>query len=258
MFEKPKDVVNQQSAGLLAPIVDDEPHVLQLPHFVNQDECNGLPRITKETLVDVLAGKFNRHYAKLVVIDCRFEYEYQGGHIVTAVNFNDKEKLATQLFDLEPTSRALIILHCEYSVHRAPIMAKYIRQRDRQVNVEQYPKLTYPEMYIMEGGYSSFFKSFASQCYPQNYVEMAAQEHAQACEKGLDKVKQRSKCMRRAQTYTFGDTPPSSDDSPMGAMRSGGSMMDIDGSSPLNKVAFPPKSRTLDFDPPRTRRMISF
>jgi len=64
----------------------------------------------------------------------------------------------------------------------------------------QYPRLTYPEMYILEGGYSSFFKFHRSRCFPQNYVEMNATEHEDACEQGMAKV-QRRKPLSRAQTY---------------------------------------------------------
>ncbi len=151
MFENAEDVMNQDSVATLPPIADVEaPHVLQLPHTIAQDESNNLPRITKETLIEVLDGKFNHIYEKYVIIDCRFEYEFKGGHIDGAVNFNDKEQLSSQLFDVEPTSKALLIFHCEYSAHRAPIMAKFIRNKDRTANAEHYPRLTYPETYILD------------------------------------------------------------------------------------------------------------
>jgi M-phase inducer tyrosine phosphatase len=209
MYEHPEDVIKQERSTVVAPslpsIMDTETaHVPQLPHFVSQDEAGDLPRITKETLCEVLDGKYDAVYDKFVIVDCRFEYEYNGGHISGAVNFNDKEQLATQLFTIEPTSRALLIFHCEYSAHRAPIMAKFIRNRDRKINEERYPNLTYPETYILDGGYSAFFKDYRLRCFPQNYVEMDAKEHAHACERALGKVKQRSKLMR-AQTFTFGD-----------------------------------------------------
>jgi M-phase inducer tyrosine phosphatase len=179
MFEHPEDVMKQEQStcnGTTLPsIMDIEPeHIPQLPHFVLDDRPGDLPRISKETLIGVLDGNFNQHYEKLLVIDCRFEYEYNGGHINGAVNFNDKEELSSQLFDVEPTSKALLIFHCEYSAHRAPIMAKFIRNKDRAVNAERYPGLTYPELYILDGGYSSFFKDYRPRCFPQNYVEMEA------------------------------------------------------------------------------------
>ncbi|OCT46345.1 M-phase inducer phosphatase [Cladophialophora carrionii] len=214
MFEHPEDVMRQEKDRLSPPppllpsIMDVEaPHVPQLPHFNLEGETGCLPRISKETMVSVLDGEFDHLYEKRVVIDCRFEYEYDGGHIEGAVNFNDKEKLAAQLFEIEPTPKALLIFHCEYSAHRAPLMAKYIRNKDRAVNADCYPALTYPEAYILDGGYSNFFKDYRMRCYPQNYVEMHAKEHALDCERGLGKVKQRSKLVR-AQTFAFGQHSP--------------------------------------------------
>lgn len=222
MYECPDDVINQQREAepALPPIVDldTQHHTPQLPHFTT-DQAGDLPRISKETMIDILDGHYDHMYEKRVIIDCRFEYEYQGGHIDGAVNFNDKEKLASQLLDVEPTSNALLIFHCEYSAHRAPLTAKFVRNRDRTVNADRYPALTYPEVYILDGGYSSFFKDHRVRCFPQNYVEMDAKEHELACEREMGKVKQRSKLLR-AQTFAFGSRSPGLDSSPTAMGRS--------------------------------------
>ena len=259
MFEHPEDVMKQEKSCRGAPplpsVMDVETaHVPQLPHFNPEDQVNGVPRITRETLIHVLDGKFNHLYEKLVVIDCRFEYEYNGGHINGAVNFNDKEQLSSQLFEIEPTSKALLILHCEYSAHRAPIMAQFIRNKDRAVNSEHYPHLTYPETYILDGGYSSFFMDYRSRCFPENYVEMHAKEHSHACEKGLGRVKQRSKLMR-AQTFAFGQHSAPMEDSPTGTSRTRcETTMDLE-FGPSMEIPLRPV-----LDPGRfhTRRMFSY
>jgi len=130
MFEHPDDVMKQEksgfpSSGPLQAIMDIESaHVLQLPHFVPEDQPDSLPRINQETLIDVMDGKYSHMFDESVIIDCRFEYEYEGGHITNAINFNDKDHLANKLFH-EPSassSRTLLVFHCEYSAHRAPIM----------------------------------------------------------------------------------------------------------------------------------------
>lgn len=231
MYECPEDVMKQErdSEPALPPIVDldSQQQTPQLPHFLT-DQAGDLPRISKNTMIDVLDGRYDHMYEKRVIIDCRFEYEYHGGHIDGAVNFNDKDKLASQLLDVEPTSNALLIFHCEYSAHRAPLTAKFVRNRDRTVNADRYPALTYPEVYILDGGYSSFFKDHQSRCYPQNYVEMDAKEHELACERELGKVKQRSKLLR-AQTFAFGQRSPGLDSSPtaMGRSRMDSDDMDM-------------------------------
>ena len=259
MFEHPEDVMKQEKSALnttpLPSVMDIETeHVPQLPHFIPDDSPSDLPRISKETLIGVLDGSYNQHYEKLVIVDCRFEYEYNGGHIDGAVNFNDKEELSCQLFDVEPTPKALLIFHCEYSAHRAPIMAKYIRNKDRVMNADRYPSLTYPELYILDGGYSSFFKDYRLRCFPQDYVEMEAKEHAQACERGLGKVKQRSKLVR-AQTFAFGQHSPAIDSSPTAACRPNPEVnMDMDISFDKFDLDFPRH----DTNRSHTRRMFSY
>lgn len=225
MFEHPDEVMRQEKESRptpLTPIADlDAPYQPQLPHFFSDNQTCDLPRISRDTMIDILDGKYDGLYDKRVVIDCRFEYEYEGGHIDGAVNFNDKDQLATQLFEHEQPTKALLIFHCEYSAHRAPLMAKHIRNKDRTVNAECYPHLTYPEAYVLDGGYSAFYKDHSDRCFPRNYVEMESKEHEDACEMGMGKVKhqQRAKLVR-AQTFAFGQHSPSIDSSPTTAYRS--------------------------------------
>ena len=92
-------------------------------------------------------------------------------------------------------------------------MARHVRKQDRAINVEHYPRLTYPEVYILDGGYSGFFADHRERCYPQNYVEMGAKEHAFTCEREMGKLKQTRK-LSRAQTFAFGQHGQPMDDSP--------------------------------------------
>ncbi|CAO1597283.1 m-phase inducer phosphatase [Xanthoria calcicola] len=224
MFEHPGDVMKEQQAefspaGGLDSImdIDDNPQLqLQLPHFVADEES--LPRITKETMIDVLNGKYEGPYDQSLIVDCRFEYEYEGGHIEGAINVNSKEELAKQLFEPATSSTTLLIFHCEYSAHRAPLMAKFLRHKDRAINAHRYPLLTYPEVYILDGGYSAFFQDHRFRCSPQNYVEMGAKEHASACERGLGRIKQQRGKLCRAQTFAFGQHQ-TLDDSPTACSR---------------------------------------
>ncbi|KAL8955972.1 MAG: hypothetical protein Q9193_006359 [Seirophora villosa] len=225
MFEHPGDVMKEQQSncspaeGLTCIMdTDDNPQVeLNLPHFIADEES--LPRITKETMVDVLDGKYQAPYDHSIIVDCRFEYEYEGGHIAGAINVNSKEELASKLFEPVSSSRTLLIFHCEYSAHRAPLMAKFLRQKDRTINAHRYPLLTYPEVYILDGGYSSFFQDHRYRCSPQNYVEMGAKEHASACERGLGRIKQQRVKLCRAKTFAFGQHHQPLEDSPTACSR---------------------------------------
>lgn len=98
-----------------------------LPSFNVRDDP--LRRISVETMVDVMSGKYEDQYDELIIVDCRFEYEYEGGHIKGAVNYNAIDDLETafqvQEGPREPieNKRRLIIFHCEFSAHRAPRMS---------------------------------------------------------------------------------------------------------------------------------------
>ena len=98
-----------------------------------------------------------------------------------------------------------------------------MRHEDRKVNSFRYPQLTYPEVYILDGGYSTFYGSHRTRCFPQNYLKMDAKEHENACERGMNKLRQRSK-LNRAQTFAFGQQSCQMEDSPtaVGRSKSGG------------------------------------
>ena len=125
MFEHPAEIIKQQESNQhvdasLQSIMDvDDIAQLKLPHFIPEQDT--IPRITKQTMVEVLDGKYAQYYDRSLVIDCRFEYEYIGGHIEGAINFNNKEELASTLFQEASAQKTLLIFHCEYSAHRAPI-----------------------------------------------------------------------------------------------------------------------------------------
>ncbi|KAI9803823.1 MAG: hypothetical protein M1825_001703 [Sarcosagium campestre] len=252
MFEHPDDVMRSEQnarspAATLAAVMDaDETPALCLPYFVPDDEPDSLPRISKTTLIDVLDGKYQESCSDTLIVDCRFEYEYEGGHIDGAVNFNNKELLASKIFECGSQAPTMLIFHCEYSAHRAPIMAKFIRGRDRAINHFRYPQLTFPEVYILDGGYSGFFEDHRERCFPQNYVEMGAKEHAETCEREMGRL--RRKKLSRAQTFAFGQSPNQVQDSPTAQGRSKDeSMMDV--SSPYEH---PDPRRSI------SRRMASY
>ncbi|CAM1506876.1 Fc.00g065170.m01.CDS01 [Cosmosporella sp. VM-42] len=226
MFENPADLMKPKSDGeetstsaALQSVMDvEEAHQPVLPHFLTDDPTDTIPRISKETFVEVLDGKYYQHFDQKMVIDCRFEYEYDGGHIDGAVNYNDKELLATQLFKTPMDGRTLLIFHCEYSAHRAPLMARHVRSEDRTANAACYPRLTYPEVYILDGGYSGFFDEHRNRCYPQEYVEMSDEAHQRTCEREMGRLKSR-KGLGRAATFAFGQREHCVDESPTAPSR---------------------------------------
>ncbi|KAM5245788.1 M-phase inducer phosphatase 2 isoform 2-T2 [Ctenodactylus gundi] len=134
-----------------------------------------LKYISPETMVALLTGKFSNIVEKFVIVDCRYPYEYEGGHIKTAVNLpleRDAENFLLQspIVPCHLDKRIILIFHCEFSSERGPRMCRFIRERDRAAN--DYPRLYYPEMYILKGGYKEFFPQHPNFCEPQDYRPM--------------------------------------------------------------------------------------
>ncbi|XP_037668032.1 M-phase inducer phosphatase 2 isoform X2 [Choloepus didactylus] len=134
-----------------------------------------LKYISPETVVALLMGKFSNIVEKFVIVDCRYPYEYEGGHIKTAVNLPLERDAETFLLQSPITpcgldKRIILIFHCEFSSERGPRMCRFIRERDRAAN--DYPSLYYPEMYILKGGYKEFFPQHPTFCEPQDYRPM--------------------------------------------------------------------------------------
>ncbi|PVV01952.1 hypothetical protein BB560_003610 [Smittium megazygosporum] len=118
-------------------------------------------------------GGYKSAYDELFVLDCRFPYEFEGGHIESAINIPSVEILE-ELFFKSPkkNKKTMIIFHCEFSIKRGPSFAKHFRNCDRKVNLENYPDLYYPDIFVIKGGYSTFFKNHKELCNPPNYVTM--------------------------------------------------------------------------------------
>ncbi|XP_057358774.1 M-phase inducer phosphatase 2 isoform X3 [Manis pentadactyla] len=134
-----------------------------------------LKYIASETMVALLTGKFSNIVERFVIVDCRYPYEYEGGHIKMAVNLPLERDAETFLLQspIMPCSldkRIILIFHCEFSSERGPRMCRFIRERDRAAN--DYPSLYYPEMYILKGGYKDFFPQYPTFCEPQDYRPM--------------------------------------------------------------------------------------
>ncbi|XP_066247341.1 M-phase inducer phosphatase-like isoform X1 [Euwallacea similis] len=104
------------------------------------------------------------------VIDCRYPYEYEGGHIEGALNIYTHDQCSALLEEAGKPS--ILIFHCEFSAERGPNLYRYLRQEDRKRNVHRYPALCFPEIYILEGGYRKFFEENSVLCCPSAYTQM--------------------------------------------------------------------------------------
>ncbi|KAI5122982.1 hypothetical protein M0805_006860 [Coniferiporia weirii] len=205
------------SAGLPG-FGDNEAHGKILPcEKVPED---GLMRIDTKTLNALLAGKFDNKVASYQVIDCRFDYEYQGGHIKGAVNINTTAEIEEILLGSgarKPTpscsgdakKKTILVFHCEFSAKRAPTFAKHLRSRDRAMNNHVYPRIHYPEVYILKGGYSQYYSESAMFSEPRGYVRMDDPQFARDCRQDLDQFRTKTR-FGRTRSYAYGETSKSS------------------------------------------------
>lgn len=127
--------------------------------------------VSAETVAKLVNNEISLNY---MIIDCRFEYEFNGGHIKDAINIKTEEAIEEKFFnEILPESKQMaIIFHCEFSSCRGPKLYRHLRKTDRRVNSTSYPQLHYPEIYVMEDGYKAFYHSFPELCDPQAYIPM--------------------------------------------------------------------------------------
>jgi len=194
-------------------------------HKVSND---GLMRISPETMDRLLEGVFDESISQKIIVDCRFGYEYEGGHIRAAINIQDKKSVDKMLLQGEVFARGesdvplpsesgkvdsagqkkkvVVVFHCEYSAMRAPTVAKYLREQDRHKNMPHYPALHYPEVYILEGGYARYFAHSPQHC-EGSYVRMDDPGHRSDRHADLNQFRTReSSIFSRAKSFTYGES----------------------------------------------------
>lgn len=88
-----------------------------------------LRSITVHTMAALLRGEFQDSIASFRVIDCRYPYEFEGGHIRGAENLFTHEQIINELVNTktedpkvipEGPMRNIVVFHCEFSSERGP------------------------------------------------------------------------------------------------------------------------------------------
>eukprot|EP00019_Armaparvus_languidus_P000703 CAMPEP_0168598624 /NCGR_PEP_ID=MMETSP0420-20121227/11524_1 /TAXON_ID=498008 /ORGANISM="Pessonella sp." /LENGTH=798 /DNA_ID=CAMNT_0008636009 /DNA_START=99 /DNA_END=2495 /DNA_ORIENTATION=- len=151
---------------------------------ITVDRSKGVATLTVDDVAQLLCGDytpFHDTHIPFTIIDCRFPYEYNGGHLRGAVNLYTKQMIKQFLFDKLPPVNDIhrsephaLIFHCEFSSHRGPMMLKHARSLDRARHGRAYPRLTYPDLYLLSGGYAAMCDRFA----PEAGREGRLAEHA--------------------------------------------------------------------------------
>lgn len=71
------------------------------------------------------------------------------------------------------------------------------------MNNHVYPRIHYPEVYILSGGYCQFFKDFGPRCDPPAYVRMDDPAYLQDRREDLDTFRKAK--FGRTRSYAYGD-----------------------------------------------------
>merc|ERR1712129_258600 len=161
------DLVSPSSSPLLKKIKSPSPTENdRLPVVGKEDNGHCCSYISCDTMLGLLDGTFDHDlFDYMVIVDCRYDYEYAGGHINGAINVSDK-LLLDCLFNANvnlpnvDSQRICWIFHCEYSKHRGPMSSVYFRKLDRERNANAYPYVSYPHVYVLQGGYKAFWHAY--------------------------------------------------------------------------------------------------
>ncbi|XP_041369803.1 M-phase inducer phosphatase-like [Gigantopelta aegis] len=139
-----------------------------------------LKYISPTTMFDLLARKYDDVISGFQIIDCRYPYEFNGGHIEGAKNIYTETEMDSLLKSSQrkSTDRHILIAHCEFSSERGPKMLRYLRSVDRKQNCDVYPSLCYPEIYVLNGGYKAFYEEHVEKCQPMKYIPMLHKSHS--------------------------------------------------------------------------------
>ena len=131
-------------------LVDDQANLtgdtrsqLSLPTVKGSAKNHDLKNVDCHTLANVIAGKYDDKIAKLRIIDARYCYEYEGGHITGAENFGawDEDAFLNEFFPTslgakqfkastkEDGKREILVFHCEFSSARGPALMRKLRSK---------------------------------------------------------------------------------------------------------------------------------
>lgn len=158
------------------PNIRGDGKLCRLP-TLSKNQPSTMRCIAPAILDAVIAGRHDDKIDQYLIVDARFPYEYDYGHIEGAENLWTYELLLDRLFAMPivlqgRADRLAVIFHCEFSSHRAPTALKYIRNLDRRIHLQTYPSLHLPELYLLSGGYKRFFGEFPARCTPERYLLM--------------------------------------------------------------------------------------
>ncbi|XP_020802794.1 cdc25-like protein phosphatase twine [Drosophila serrata] len=145
-----------------------------LPFLLEGTRHRDLKTISSDTLARLMQGEFAKELGpggRYNIIDCRYPYEYKGGHIRYAWNVYSLYHVRKAFPDLTEelkqervAQRVIYVFYCEFSAMRAAKIMRFLRNHDLNED--------YPELYLLHKGYNAFHGSYLDLCEPKGYVKM--------------------------------------------------------------------------------------
>ncbi|PIC52288.1 hypothetical protein B9Z55_002457 [Caenorhabditis nigoni] len=179
-LERPKQMLRAMSVGV---IDHDLPATLEVKYTLPavdkpQKASQAFRSISPKTLLSEFQRLGDDFHKTYMIVDCRFPFEYKGGHVKGAINVFRHDKIKSTFFPEDLTfcsfPKRIPIFYCEFSQKRGPAMAHAVRSIDRVRNELRYPHVEYPEMYLLDYGYKSLWNLAECReiCEPRSYIPM--------------------------------------------------------------------------------------
>ncbi|CAD8079441.1 unnamed protein product [Paramecium primaurelia] len=139
------------------------------------DGLNRLQHFEKDAVNYITSETLYKNANDITLFDCRYKFEFEGGHIHGATHLCNPFEIESIFFKQIPTVKPVIVLYCEFSEKRSVQIYKQIRNTDRNLN--QYPNLHYPDLYILNKGFSNYSLEYPSQIQGK-YIRMDSKEYS--------------------------------------------------------------------------------
>lgn len=142
----------------------------------DREVTNPFRTVTPAELRAIMSDPMSE-YERVLILDARFDYEFKGGHITSAINVKTQDDMQI-IFERYRASgkNVLVVFHCEFSRSRGPTLLHAFREYDRRVNFASYPDVCYPNICLLEGGYKQFYTENPDLCVG-GYVPMRHPSH---------------------------------------------------------------------------------
>ncbi|KAH0795741.1 Rhodanese-like domain containing protein [Histomonas meleagridis] len=153
-------------------------HDMYCPRYGSINDAERI--MTHDQLAEIMKDtSLHRAFKRYLILDVRFFYEYEGGHILGARHIRNRSELISLYNSFKDVANeTAVIIHCEYSQERGPKVFSIFLEHDRNQNLQVYPNKTYPYIFLLQGGYKTFWENHPDLCRG-DYVPMHQREHVE-------------------------------------------------------------------------------